>query len=409
MAPVIDPNGVIDRIVTDTDGNTGVESQCRRSIPSTANRVTDQLIVYKYDVATVAGTDMFLIIDKIATQVQREISSQFLICTFDDTTTTSTNDVFFSHTISSLPIDIVDTTTTTTVSNCTSDDNSTDCFRVNAAFTATIFYLDDNTNTRRSLQNGTTSTKSDAITDPMVYESFSSSLQALFSSGKLTDDISSVLSTDFQGIANDGRNDTPTSSPDDNSGSQTDKSLSSGAVAGSVIGTLIGLALIAVLVVLAITAFRRRNDDSENSRKKAMDVTQQEFNDLHIDEDDDERDDRAMIDRSIIASDDGSFDSGYHNDGRFKTTAYLANDDNESLNTRGFPLVEPSFSERIRSAGEPGPIFVKTNEASYPLNEAALKPGIDFEMGPVEMTSRISSAQRSTGQRSYGVSDTVQL
>jgi hypothetical protein len=391
---VIDPNGVIDRIVTDANGHTGVETSCRRSIPSTASSTRDQLIVYNYDLTIASGSDTYFAVDQIAAAVQRSMSEQFLTCIFDDNTTKT----FLTHTISSLPVDVVDTSFT----NCTPT-GSSNCFRVNAAFTSTIFYL--NGSNRRQLQNGTDTSipVSDAITDPKVFESFSSALNSLFSSGQLTTDVSNVISTGFQGISNDDSS-VPTPAPDESSSS--DKSLSSGAVAGSVIGTLIAVALIAALIALAVVTVRNRNGGT--SRSKAVDVTQQDFNDLQDYEEEDDRDDRAMIDRSVIASDDGSYNSGYQSQGKLKTSAYIVNDDNESYNTRAFPVVGPSFSERVQSASAPGPVFVKANEILSQLHEAELKTEFDSETGAVEMNA-YSPRHRSTGKRSYDVPDTVQL
>jgi hypothetical protein len=428
MAPVIDPNGVIDRIVTDSDGQTGIETQCRRDIPSTATSITDQLIVYEYDLTTTPGTDVTFTTDKIATDIQKEMTKQYLICTFDNGSTTS----FDTHTISSLPVDVAATTQT----NCTTVDGTTaDCYRINAAFTATIFYLNDNNNGRRNLQNGTatnatttnattttptnstttpatTSTKSDSITDPLVYESFSSSLQSIFESGQLSSDISNVMSTEFQGIVNDdssnnGTTTDDTTPPDDDSGSQTDKSLSGGKVAGSVIGTLIAVALIAAIIAFFIVR-RRNSDDNNNTKNRTMDVTQQDFNDLidHEDEPDtnDDRDDRAMIDRSIIASDDGSLHSGYVSKVKPRAAYIIEEDDQDTFYTKDFPnAYEQSFGERISNAGQPGLTFVKTNEVLYDLNEAQIQSAskMDAELG----TTKVKVGTR----RDYSAPDTVQL
>ena len=414
MAPVIDPNGVIDRIVTDDAGNTGVESQCRRDLPSTATRLTDQLIVYEYDITTTTGADVAFVTDTIATQVQKEMSRQFLTCTFNATEQDASS--FDTTTVSSLPFDAVATTT----SNCTTADGTVaDCYRINAAFTATIFYVDDATRRRfrnRMLQQNTTtatnttttgSTPSDVITDPVVAEQFSSSLQSLFDSGQFASDIVSVKSTEFQGLANAAdTNDTNTDDaiPPTDDDSQTDKSLSGGQVAGSVIGTFIGLALIAIIVVFVVTR-RRNTNDNNNNKSRAMDVTQEDFHhDLNAEiynEEYDERDDRAMMDRSIIASDDGSYDSGYT--GKIKTTtaAYIIDDDQDTLYTRDFPNpTEPSFSDRIRSAEQPGPTFVKTNEVLYQMNK-------QNEMDEMEFALERSLADG--GGRDYNAPDTVQL
>ena len=408
---MIDPNGVIDRIVTDDAGHTGVESQCRRDLPSTASTVTDQLIVYEYDITTTPGTDVEFVTDTIATNVQKEMSNQFLTCTFD-----STDGSFDTTTISSLPFDVA-----TTTRNCTlADGTLADCYRINAAFTATIFYESRRRNKGRILQNTTTgidtttnstntattsSTPSDVITDPEVAESFSVSLQSLFESGQLVSDLGSVTSTEFQGLANLDRNDTGTddSIPPTDDDSQTDRSLSGGQVAVCVIGTLIGLALIAVIVAFFI--IRRRNHNDNNNKSRAMDVTQEDFNDLGgagmYNEEYDDRDDRAMIDRSIIASDDGSYDSGYSEKIKRSNAAYIIEDDQDTQYTRDFPKpTEPSFSERIRSAEQPGPTFVKTNEVLYQLNKN--------EMDEMEFALERSVASGGRN-RDYTAPDTVQL
>ena len=413
QAPVIDPNGVVDRIVTDDAGHTGVTSTCRRAVPESTT-VTDQLVVYEYDVTTTPGTDVAFVTDTLATRVQKEMSRQFLTCTFDAPAAAS----FDTATISSLPHDVV----TTTTPNCTSD--GADCHRINAAFTATIFYYNDDTTNRRrrhrQLQSDnttnvtitttnatttTTGTPSDVITDPTVAEQFSLSLQSFFDSGEMTSGLGGVQTTEFQGLANDdsvmNNDDDATNTTDGNDDSQqsSDKSWSGGQVAGSVIGTLVGLALIAVLVTFFILRRRQHNDDDNDKHKaRAMDVTQEDFHDLgHYNDEYDDRDDRAMIDRSIIASDDGSFQSGYT--GKMKP-AFIIEDDQDTLYGQEFPKpTEPSFSERIRSAEQPGPTFVKTNEVLYQMNKSGMGDEMEYAL-----ERSVASAPRE-----YGAPDTVQL
>jgi uncharacterized membrane protein len=243
----------------------------------------------------------------------------------------------------------------------------------------------------------------------------------MFESGQIVSGLgSTVLRTDFQGLVNDETNDTVIDNDDDgvtdDETSRTDKSsssLSGGQVAGTVIGTLIGLALIAIVVVFFIHRRRNQhypnNNNNNNNKSRTMDVTQEDFHDLGIgsadlyNEEYDDRDDRVMIDRSVIASDDGSFHSNYAD--KVKTAVYIIEDDQETLYTRDFPQpTEPSFSERIRSAERPGPTFVKTNEVLYQMNQQH-----NDETDEMEYALERSVADGSAVHRDYNAPDTVQL
>jgi hypothetical protein len=384
--PTVDPNGITTEIVTDANGDTGVLSQCRKSVPADATMVVDQQVFFEYSMNLVPGTDVFLAIDSIAARLQGDLTNEYLDCRFPP------GQNFYTQAMSSLPVDILSTQT------CSAANTASDCYIVDAVYTAKLFYLPS----ARELQSSTT------ITDPNVLDSFSASLQALFESGNLTSGMSSILSTTFQNITNQDNgsssnttNDDATPPPTDDmiappivNGSNSNKSLSSGAVAGSVIGTLIGVALIAALIAFAVT--RRHRPGGE----KAVDVTHMEFNDLDQN-DSSERDDRAMLaDRSLLASDDGSFTSGY-GDRSFEVDV-VYDDEQQSIDT-GFLMSAQAAVEKPKVIGQ-DPSFVKTNDILDQLQQAEMRSKmIEAEMG----ASMARSPSR--GQRGYGIKDTVDL
>jgi hypothetical protein len=181
---------------------------------------------------------MTLVMSSISLRLQEELSQQYLTCQF------ASGPDFLTDAIGSLPGDVVNVT-----ASCTDTEVKTgsDCYVVDGAFTATIFYLPDGTRRKRGLQvsdQNTPTTSSEQITDPNVYESFSTSLQAIFASGTLTG--TRVTSLEFQGITN---SDIPTAAP---------RTVDTPAVVGGSVGGFIALCLIALLVVLGIQSYRKR-------------------------------------------------------------------------------------------------------------------------------------------------------
>jgi hypothetical protein len=189
---------------------------------------------------------MTLVASSIALRLQDELSQQYLTCTFPP------GQDFYTHAVSSLPGDAVNTTASCSESQVADD---SECYFVDGTFTATIFYmpLDDSSRRGRYLQSsggepatGTDAAKtSTAITDPNVYQSFSAALNDIFASGSLAGN--RVTSLEYQGITN---SDVPTSAP---------REVNTPAIVGGTIGGFLALCLIALLVVLGVTAFRKRN------------------------------------------------------------------------------------------------------------------------------------------------------
>jgi hypothetical protein len=173
----------------------------------------------------------------IALRLQDELSQEYLTCQF-----VSGQD-FLTDAVSSLPGDVVNA-----AASCGENEAEagSDCYVVDGAFTVTIFYLPDGTRRKRGLQNTNQSepTTSSTITDPNVYESFSTSLQAIFASGTLSGP--RVTSLGLQGITN---SDVPTSVP---------KTVDTPAIVGGSIGGLIALCFIVLLIVLGIQGYRRQ-------------------------------------------------------------------------------------------------------------------------------------------------------
>lgn len=397
------------RIVTDSQGNMGVSTQCRTPVPPNATTVQDQRVDFTYVLNVVSGTDVFLAIDYVATQLQKSLSREYLTCHFGNPSS-----LFETHAISSLPVDNLDPNPTcpadlhnqtTTMTNTTTT-TTTDCYIVDGAYTATIFYLTPQRRQRqRNLDTNTTAattntTTTNVITDPNVYNSFATSLQTLFASGELSSGLSNIRGTAFQNITN-FHNGSNGGASGIGTGNSSDTSLSGGAIAGIVIGVICLLAILAALIVFAVTRRRRKRQHPRD--EKAVNVTHvSNFRDLEPNDDGDSsyRDDVAMIaDRSFLSSsDDGSFTSAQ--DRRYQVDVIV--DEEQSFGT-GIITVDPVTFEIPGESSNQVPWFVKANDVIDQQNQDDMKKRIEEEFNPPQ------SMSPPRGQRKYGIPDTMDL
>jgi len=312
-SPTKDPFQTVTSIITNPNGETGVNTNCWRPIPDTAEMTEDQAIIFDYTLNLKNGSDTALSMDLIATRLHSEVSAQFLDCRFDP------GNEFYVHALTSLPTDVLEEE-----EGCDVVSEGADCYVVNAAFLSRIFYLEPSSRRRQLQANGTSLT----ITDPNVLDSFSTAIADIFASGSLWEGFSDIVSADFQAITNADTNIGTIPTEEDSS-----KSLSAGAIAGSTVGAIVGVAIIAALIIFALTRFQREPKEDEREISSGL---------SDIESLDDISDDvsRAMIGDKSILSDDVSF---YTSDNK----AYVLNDV-QSLDTAGFyPEIDSdSYAER---------------------------------------------------------------
>lgn len=297
-SPTRDPFQTVTSIITNPNGETGVNTNCWRPIPDTAEPIEDQAIIFDYTLNLRNGSDAALSMDLIATRLHSEVSAQFLDCRFDPG-----ND-FYVHALTSLPTDVLQE------EGCDVVSEGADCYVVNAAFLSRIFYIESSSRRRQLQANGTSLT----ITDPNVLDSFSTAIADIFASGSLWEGFSDIVSADFQEITNE----------DPNIGTieeDSSKSLSAGAIAGSTVGAIVGVAIIAALIIFALTRSRRAPKEDEREISS-------ELSDIESLDDSSDDVSKAMIGDKSILSDDISF---YTSDNK----AYVLNDV-QSLDTTGF-------------------------------------------------------------------------
>lgn len=242
----MDPEGYATVVFVGPDKLPQANSTCRPAIPSSAESVEDQLVAFDYVANVKKGSNITLVASSIALRLQDELSQLYLSCDFPP------GEDFYTDAVSSLPGDVVNFTASCSESQVAED---SECFVVDGAFTATIFYLlsDDSSRRGRFLQSSGGEPTSGAdgaemntgITDPNVYQSFSTALTDIFASGTLAGN--QITSLGYQGITN---SDVPTSAP---------QATNTPAIVGGTIGGLLALCLIALLVVLGVTAYRKRN------------------------------------------------------------------------------------------------------------------------------------------------------
>lgn len=236
--PTVDPNGYSTVVFIGPNRLPEKNSTCRPAIPSAATSVTNQVIAFDYVANVDPGSNITLAVSSISLRLQDELARQYLSCHFPP------GEDFYTHSINSLPGDVVSTT-----SSCSSSQvvGNSDCYVVNGAFTAVIFYLPKSSDSgsgspsnRRLQDAGTTSTN---ITDPNVYQSFSQSLDDIFASGALQ--TAQVTGLQFEAVVNNA-------SP----GPPSQQSANTGAIVGGIIGGLVLL----ILVAFAVYTIVRTND-----------------------------------------------------------------------------------------------------------------------------------------------------
>jgi hypothetical protein len=361
LAPTIKENGVITRFVAYSDGASGVESRCILDIPSAAADEKDQEVDFAYIMNVDSGTSqsfVYTAMDSIAARMHRELIKMMLQCDV------SAGQDFYTHQISSLPADLLDS------ASCTSQEqqDGSDCYKIDAAFTTTIFYLDVR---RRNLQ-----TSNNTILDPLVGATYNAVLQSIFDSGDLF--LPGVTNLKYSGLTNSA------SGTGRVSGLGNSKlSVGPGVIAGSVVGAIVGAALIAGLVIMAV-AMRRRK--FERNEAKPMDITEDVIHDLDELSD---RDDVAMMDRSVFMSDDGSFLKGTVLEQLPPKRMALIMNDDESFETSYYDRRSLKSEQKLSKGFETR--FVHTKEILDQLQHDEIQAALP------------------RGQRGYKIDDTVDL
>lgn len=218
------------------DGLLQRNSTCRKSIPSDAMNVQDQLVTFDYATNVLPGSNATLALMAISLRLQGELSQLYLDCNFDP------GSDFYTYAVSSLPPDRLGN------QSCSDDEavGGYECYTAHGAFTATIFYLPEEDTNRRRLV-----TISSTISDPNVLNSFSSALEDIFSSDALTGE--QVMSTTYGGEITNA--------------APPESSRNVGAIAGGVIG---GVA-VATLLAVALYAGMRRQSERKGYTEKIGD------------------------------------------------------------------------------------------------------------------------------------------
>lgn len=228
----------------------GVEqsiSTCRSPIPAEGSASSfDQIIGFSYtmnlDPSTTSLEDA---IHDMEIVTQQELAEIYLTsnCSFIP------GGDFYVHSITSYPVDVVSDIT------CASDVSGTECFVIDAAVTASIFYLVDG----RRLE------PVESIQDRNIRDSFSAALADIFGSDAVNQP--GVESVEYAGISNGA---VPRGG-DDNEG---------GKIAGAVIGT-VAVCLLVVLLAMLFLKGRRRGGGG-NTRSTYRSSRQVEDDDYEI-------------------------------------------------------------------------------------------------------------------------------
>ena len=315
--PTPDFFGVRTTIITNPNGETGVVTQCRASIPVTATAVQDQNILFDYVIRVREGSNVALAMDLIATRLHRELSGQFLDCRFDDDTTTTK---FYTDALTSLPADLV------RPEACTAEqaqDEGGDCYVVAAAFVAHVFFGGSNSNTRhRMLQQ----TEIEGASHPIVIEAFSTAVEEIFDSGSLFAGFSDILGAEYVGTVDPDEESGATPPPAENEAQAVEKGLSPGAKAGVSIGVLL---VVFAMVALVLCLLCRDSGDEEKDINDTAEsiVIREEGQSIRSQE----AENRAMIgDRSLLSDDESYFTNDhdqYHQQAVESKKVYVINDE----------------------------------------------------------------------------------
>ena len=290
-----------------------------------------------------------MLVQEIERELHNELAQQFLDCHFPP------GQEFYTHQIESLPADLPSNTT------CTQP--NLECYTVDAAFDATIFYLPTE---RRTL--------ADAISDPAVYDAFASFLEDEFRSGNLTADLSAVVGMDFEMITNTA---SPTPAPRD-----PDRGISSPGILYIII---VGAGVLLFVIVFLVVQRRQRQSRWSRSTYPERLEDSRPYNKSDVEEGE-----SAAAANSKASSD----------------VAYIEGEEDESMISELLTTqaqIAPVEEETV------DPMFIPTtyerdSEESFPEGEfLRIDPNISFE------TAWGTPSYNAEDSRSYNVNDTVDL
>lgn len=243
-APTVDPGGYQTKLFAGPDNLPQRNSTCRPALPGDATNIQQQLVRFDYAANLLPDSNATLALSAISLRLQSELSKEYLDCDFDE------QKDFYTYAISSMPPDQLGSRACS-ASEQTGGTGDIECYTANGAFVANIFYLPSGSNgVSRERQRELQKEQRDhynrkllntAISDPVVLESFSVSLQNIFASGALTG--SRVVSTPFEGITNGGTTDPPPAIEAPPAESRNVAAIAGGTVGGVVTALLIALAL----------------------------------------------------------------------------------------------------------------------------------------------------------------------
>lgn len=318
-------------------------STCRRPIPDTATPI-EQLIEFNYRINLVAGANVPLSINDVARRLQDELSQIYLTCDY------TTSEDFYTYSITSNPPDALSSYP------CLESEvePGSDCYNINGAFTATIFYPTDG---RRLVEA--------EITDPLVYNSFANSLSIIFGSGAL--DGGKVVSTSFGEITN--------AQPDTIRPTNPKGAPNTGAIVGGVIG---GLALL-LLILAGVYIARRRKQDRDYLGAEEL-----------------EDEEPWQRERKSFGHDEASEDMSGTGPLSERLNVLIVNEE-ESLMTGFMPPEDPRPADEFDAS----PTFVATDDIIDEDQRSAMKAQTERELGARPKDVR--------GERDYSIADTVDL
>jgi hypothetical protein len=265
--PPADDEGssVITRTVTNENGESGVETSCQQNIPEKAASVIEQAVSFDYAINIVSGSSIFLARDHVEKQTREALVAEYLDCQFVD------GRDFYTHTFGSLPVDIVSTANTCPSKEIIMPD--AECYVVRAVFTVKLFFFEQQR--VRKLQASFAAT----ISDPNVFGSFNTSLQAIFDSDDLVQGDINILGLSFLGITNGDNNEFVGTDSDGVVGAtngENKKSLESSQGANPsriLVGVVAGVAVIVALIV-ALLFYKRRQ-----AKKRFVEIPDEETSD----------------------------------------------------------------------------------------------------------------------------------
>jgi hypothetical protein len=330
---------------------------------------------------------VFLAMDYIASQIQRQITPEVLNCAA--AITDPENSTASVRVLCSLPVDIVQNKTEA-CANLSDTNRPVDCWMIDAAMMATIYQpqqrrrrqqQQQERNTKRMLQS---TDVEQTITDADIYQLFQTAISNAFANAsQWSGGVPNVVGMEYMGISNADLSD----DEDDDSTEKSDRSVSSGGIAGIVIASLVFVALLVALILCCVT--RHKRNTKRRSRDK-NDITRDS-----IMEYDDEDDHSAMLDRSRPPE-------NYE----FEKVLFVQEQDEQDESMKDLDEESDVFDlatlERTKAAAQERPIeFIRTN-ADAEQQQAALRLRILEEMGTINLP-------QPHGRRQYGTPDTLDL